>query len=124
MGLGGLADTVLRYHFKILSISWALPFEVLHPLTYERTFRNGPRKVEHRYIEEEVPYNLVTLERLGRIAGVETPTVSRIIDIYNIMRNRDYRTKNTMAETLGLDGMGRDEILEKIRQGYSTATTR
>jgi opine dehydrogenase len=92
--------------------------EVLHPLAYERTFRNGPRKVEHRYIEEEVPYNLVTLERLGRIAGVETPTVSRVIDIYNIMRDRDYRTKNTMAEALGLDRMDRDEILVKIAQGY------
>lgn len=92
--------------------------EVLHPLTYERTFRNGPRKVEHRYIEEEVPYNLVTVERLGKIAGVETPTMSRIIDIYGIMRDRDYRTKNTMADALGIDAMSREEILSLFENGY------
>jgi opine dehydrogenase len=92
--------------------------EVLFPLTYERTFRNGPRKVEHRYIEEEVPYNLVTLERLGRIAGVETPNVTRVIDMYNIMRDRDYRSKNTMAEAIGLDQMSHEEILEKFANGF------
>lgn len=97
--------------------------DVLHPLAYERTFRNGPRNINTRYIEEEVPYNLVTLERLGRIAGIETPTASRVIDIYNIMRAKDFRQVNTMAEALGLDTMSREEIMERVETGYSPLAT-
>ncbi|MBJ7578446.1 MULTISPECIES: NAD/NADP-dependent octopine/nopaline dehydrogenase family protein [unclassified Devosia] len=92
--------------------------EVLFPLTYERTFRNGPRKIEHRYVEEEIPYNLVTLERFGRIAGIQTPNVTRVIDMYQIMRDRDYRTKNTMAVALGIDELSVDQINQKFTQGF------
>lgn len=93
--------------------------DVLHPLAYERTFRNGPRNIATRYIEEEVPYNLVSVELLGLKAGVETPAVSRVIDIYNIMRDKDYRTLNNMAEPLALAELTPEQILERFNRGYA-----
>ena len=50
--------------------------EIFQPITYQRTFRNGPRKITTRYIEEEIPYNLVSIELIGRLAGVATPVMS------------------------------------------------
>ncbi len=92
--------------------------DTLQPLTYERTFRNGPKNIKTRYIEEEVPYHLVTIEQMARKAGLATPLLSSLVDVYNATRRKDYRIQNTMAEALGIEAMTQEELLALWSRGY------
>lgn len=96
--------------------------DALQPLTYERTFRNGPKSITTRYIEEEVPYHIVTIEQLAAKAGIPTPHLTPVIDVYCMMRNKDYRDVNAMSEALGIADMSFDDVLALWRAGYRSAT--
>lgn len=52
---------------------------------------DAPKTINHRYLEEDIPYGLVPLERTAKIVGVETPCVSLIIDLASVVREKDYR---------------------------------
>jgi len=91
--------------------------QVMQPRTHQRTFRNGPRSVQSRYIEEEIPFGLATIEMLGRITSVSTPVITSTIDLFSIMRCRDYRTMNSMVVQLNLHKMTAPEIMEFLQTG-------
>ena len=95
--------------------------ENLFPLTYERTFRNGPREVTTRYIEEEVPYGLVSYELLGALTGTPTPTISRMIDMFEVLRDGHYRARNTMADALGLKSKSAGSTQALFARGFCPA---
>ena len=65
---------------------------------------DAPKTINHRYLEEDVPYGLVPLERTAKLCGIETPNVSLIIDLASAVRNKDYRK------------LGRGIILDEIQE--------
>lgn len=75
--------------------------EIVQPLGIGRTFKNGPRSVNSRYIDEEVPFGLVSIERLGAYSGVPTPVTSGTITTLGAMRDTDYRVQNDMFGAVG-----------------------
>lgn len=93
--------------------------EIFQPLAYEEYTRNGPREIEHRYIEEEIPFNLVTIEMLGTKTGVATPLISNLITLFGALRKRDYRQRNTMAASLDVAGLTAPELIALYRDGFS-----
>ena len=92
--------------------------EIFRPLAYEEYTRNGPREVEHRYIEEEIPFNLVTIETLGAKTGVPTPLISNLITLFGALRRRDYRQRNSMAAALDVAGRTAPELIALYRDGF------
>lgn len=94
-------------------------YEAIHPIRYRRTFKAGPRRIETRYIEEEIPYNLCVLEALGRMVGVPTPMISNIITIYNATRGKDYRKLNDFAAEMGLGTLSPDGFAEQWKTGLA-----
>ncbi|MET4575900.1 NAD/NADP octopine/nopaline dehydrogenase family protein [Ottowia thiooxydans] len=63
----------------------------------------GPESVSHRYIEEDVPYGLVTLQRIGAVVGVETPHLDIAIELLSCALNRPYGEMNRILQGLGLE---------------------
>ncbi len=57
------------------------------------SYRNidAPQTIEHRYLDEDVPYGLVPLENVGKIVGVATPHISLIINLASAIREKNYR---------------------------------
>lgn len=57
------------------------------------SYRNidAPKTINHRYLEEDIPYGLVPLECTAKILNVQTPYVSLIIDLASAVRDKDYR---------------------------------
>jgi len=62
--------------------------------------------------------SLVPLASLARVCNVETPTIDMIIDLANIVYQKDFRAEGRTIETLGLEGLSSREILELVIRGY------
>lgn len=60
----------------------------------------APKKINHRYIEEDVPNGLVPVESIGRCFGVETPAISLIIDLAQLVMGTNYRESGRRYERL------------------------
>lgn len=55
-----------------------LAYEVFHQSEADRYIR-APSTLDHRFFTEDVPYGLVPLSELGRLAGVATPIIDAMI---------------------------------------------
>jgi opine dehydrogenase len=61
---------------------------------------NGPKSLDTRYVVEDVPFGIVPIERLGRIAGVPTALHSAGIEMFNALYDRDFRLENNLLDAL------------------------
>lgn len=78
---------------------------------------SAPKDLSSRYITEDIPYALVPLSALGHALGVETPVIDALITLAGVANQTDYRRVGRTLESLGLEGLGRDRILECITTG-------
>jgi opine dehydrogenase len=88
-------------------------------ISYDRGYAEAPgfrgikaqQSLNHRYINEDVGYGLVFLQKLGEQIGVETPNIRAVIQMASTLMGRDYLAEapRTM-ETLGLSKYSVDEL--------------
>lgn len=78
---------------------------------------SGPHDIESRYFTEDTPYGLVPWSILGKAVGVDTPVIDSIINIYNVIHERDWRARGRSSGDLGLDGLSVDQIMTYVRTG-------
>lgn len=69
------------------------------------TRAKGPRKVDSRYISEDVPQGLVLLETLGQKLKVKTPICTSLINIASSALGRDLRLEGRTIERLGAQSL-------------------
>jgi opine dehydrogenase len=77
----------------------------------------APKTVYHRYISEDIPMSLVPLASLGRLVGVETPTIDAIILLGSALHEVDYWERGRTVEKLGLAGLDLKQIRRLILEG-------
>lgn len=69
------------------------------------------RKLDHRYLTEDVGYSLSFLADLAARVGVPTPAIDAVITIASVVLARDFRAEGIRTvSTLGLDGMSPEEL--------------
>lgn len=69
------------------------------------------RKLDHRYLTEDVGYSLCFLTDLAARLGVPTPVMDAVISIASVVLGRDFRGEGVRTlSTLGLDGMSPEEL--------------
>ncbi len=73
----------------------------------------GPKSMEVRYLHEDVPYALMAMQSLGKIAGVPTPGIDAVITMARMLI--DGLAEGRTLANLGLEGIGRDEFLKRCR---------
>ena len=78
---------------------------------------SGPHEIESRYLTEDAPYGLVPWSHIGRLAGVNTPYIDAIVNIYNVIHERNWWEEGRNMSDLGLEGMGVAEIKRYLRRG-------
>ncbi len=79
---------------------------------------SAPKDLQSRYITEDVPYALVPLAAVGNALGVETPVINALITLAATANQDDYRKTGRTLESLGLEGLSGEEILERITAGW------
>ncbi len=79
--------------------------------------KDSPSSINHRYLNEDVPYLLVPVSELGKILGVPTPVMDSTILLSGIINSNDYFRTGINLEKLGLDGLSKEEIIKLVNQG-------
>lgn len=81
-----------------------------------KTIRSPP-SLDHRYVHEDVGFGLVPFSELGRVAGVQTPTIDAVIQLASQAVGIDYRRDGLTLERLGLAGKTEAELLRFVLEG-------
>ncbi len=74
----------------------------------------GPKSVQDRLLSEDIPYGLVPLASFGRLAGVPTPLMDSLITLAGAVSGIDYRQEGRTVESLGLEGLSPEEIIDFV----------
>jgi opine dehydrogenase len=78
---------------------------------------SGPHEITSRYFTEDAPYGLVPWSDLGQAAGVATPIIDAIVDVYGVMHEQDWRASGRGIGELGLDGLSVQQIKHYVQTG-------
>lgn len=77
----------------------------------------APKGLFIRYIYEDVPYSLVPMESMAKTVGLNTPAISSLINIAELMTNANFRIEGRTADRLGLEGLSVTEMHMLARNG-------
>jgi opine dehydrogenase len=72
---------------------------------------SAPASLEHRYISDNVPLNMVPMAMLGRQYGVPVCTMEAVIDLACIVRHTDYWHTGRTPGRLGLSAFSIDALM-------------
>jgi len=75
----------------------------------------GPDSLEYRYYKEDFGHGLLPFLELAKIAEVDTPVAHSLYSLAQIAVGADYRSGGRTAAAMGIAGMTRDQLLEKVR---------
>jgi opine dehydrogenase len=78
---------------------------------------SGPHDIMSRYFTEDAPYGLVPWSSIGKLVDVETPVIDSIINIYNVVHERNWWEEGRTAKDLGLAGLTVAQIKEYVTSG-------
>jgi opine dehydrogenase len=110
-----LGETLEECHDRILSTTMDAAFGAG---SIEAGIRmKGPASMQDRYVTEDVPYGLVLLSTVGRLAGIRTPVCNSIITLCGAINRVDYWSEGRGAEQLGLGGMSAEGVMAFLQQG-------
>lgn len=82
----------------------------------------APPTLHHRFLLEDVPYGMVPMESLGRLAGVPTPVTSAIITLASELTQVDFRSQARDLKYLGLERLGIEELKRFVDAGENERT--
>lgn len=77
----------------------------------------APPTLHHRFLLEDVPYGMVPMESLGKVAGVPTPVTSAIVTLASELTQRDFRSQARDLKYLELEGIGLQALKRLVDQG-------
>ena len=75
----------------------------------------APDSLTHRYYPEDFGHGLVPFIALARAAGVEVPTADALLELGATLTGIDFRARGRTAESMGITGLDRDQLLERVR---------
>ena len=94
-----------------------LAYEAFHQSEPDRWIK-APPSLQHRYMDEDIPYGLVPLAALARLGGVATPTMDALIEIASVLRGIDYRSEGLTLEKMGLADVPRADLDRLLTEGF------
>jgi opine dehydrogenase len=74
-------------------------------------------ELDNRYLTEDVPYGLVPLEDIGRLAGVDMPICTSLINLANSLLERDFRATGQTLANIGLGDLSVAELKQLVEEG-------
>ncbi len=77
----------------------------------------SPSSLEHRYVLEDVPTGLVPIAYLGRLVGVDTPTIRAVVNLACHLYERSFWMSGRTLERMGLHGMSPEAVMEYVQTG-------
>jgi opine dehydrogenase len=103
---GADVPTVREWLARTYGIDGEDLYEVIQRL-HREVFKDSPAPsaLDARYVTEDVPYGLVPLAELGRLAGVPTPVADALTTVASASLGRDFRREGRTLARMGLAGL-------------------
>jgi opine dehydrogenase len=125
-GLGVKIEPLPQFFFRMGYTSAAgrdggTAYDVFHNSEPNR-FIKAPATIDHRFLNVDVPYGLVAIAELGRLAGVATPCADAVITVASIVAGRPYRDQGLTRERMGIGDMSVAEALDLLKTGRKGET--
>lgn len=79
----------------------------------------GPTDIRARYIAEDVPTGLVPMEAVAQQLGVQTPAISALISLAEVLMGEDYRATGRNLGTLGLETVKPADYNTFFQEGWN-----
>jgi opine dehydrogenase len=114
--LGIRAHTAREWLYLAYDAAGRSLYEAIHANTGYSGIKS-PEEIHHRYITEDVPMSLVPIASIGKMLGIETPSINAIIHLASLLHQRDYWSEGRTVDKLGLDGLSVKEIRLLAVQG-------
>lgn len=77
----------------------------------------GQKTLDTRYLTEDIPMGLVPFIELGKMVGLPTTHMETAAAMGQLLLGRDMMEHARTLESLGLTGMGKDDLIEFVRTG-------
>ncbi len=74
----------------------------------------APGSIFTRQLTEDIPTGIIPMAELGAVAGVATPLMNSIIEMSSALLGIDFRKNGRTLERLGLNSMGKEEIMDSL----------
>jgi opine dehydrogenase len=84
----------------------------------------APSSLDSRYMHEDIPFGVVPLADLGRVAGIATPVLAAIITLASTVTGRDYGSEGRSLERVGLGGLPPAAVIDRVENGGLGPTPR
>jgi opine dehydrogenase len=81
---------------------------------YYKNAYDAPPNLKHRYLTEDIPYGLVPLCSIAKVAGIQTPTLDSIVTLASTINEVDHWREGMTLEKLGLKGMTLNQMVEYV----------
>jgi len=78
---------------------------------------SGPHDIGSRYLTEDAPYGLVPWSLIGRLVNVKTTYIDAVVNIYNIIHEKNWWDEGRNMQELGLEGMNSEQIIHYLKTG-------
>ena len=80
-------------------------------------FIKSPASLDDRYMHEDIMFGIGPMAYLGRLAGVQTPTIDALINLACGLMKRDYWADSVGLSAIGLDGLTIAEVRDRLYNG-------
>ncbi len=77
----------------------------------------GPKTLDTRFVTEDIPFGLVPLAVLGRIADVQMPLHDAGIAMFSALYDRSFESENDLLPVLQLDMLAQQDVRTAMRCG-------
>ena len=81
-------------------------------------FIKAPKSLDHRFLDEDIPYGLVLLSELGNLAGIKTPSIDAMIHLAEVCTGKPYSIEGLTLERLGLKDKNVDDLKHILNNGF------
>ena len=77
----------------------------------------GQKTIESRYLLEDIPFSLYPWVSLGKHLGVDLRIMECVVNLAELLLNKDLTSEARTVESLGLAEMSKEEILDYVETG-------
>lgn len=84
------------------------------PIEQDDKIPENAVQVPDRFIDEDVPLNMVPVSEMGKKLGIPTPVTDLLIEVSNLIREKDFRELGVTLEDMGIDDLTPEGIKKEI----------
>jgi opine dehydrogenase len=120
---GSRVDCLSDYFFQIgytdeRGRDGGTAYDVFHNSEPNRWIR-APQSIDHRFFNEDVPFGLVPLTELGRLAGVLMPVSQAVITLTALATGKRYQESGLTLARMGIEGLDIASVHRLLERGYN-----